>query len=72
VTSLLLYTVANFFESDVTIANDNKIYIADALGVMLTSTAHQKDLFKDKKISKTIKKINKALGQNHLFTSLAW
>ena len=46
----------------ITIASDNKIYIADALGVMSTSTAHPKDLFKDKKISKTIKKINKALG----------
>ena len=56
----------------ITIASDNKIYIADALGVMLTSTAHPKDLFKDKKISKTIKKINKALSQNHLFKSLAW
>ena len=55
----------------VTIANDNQIYISDALGVMLPSTAHLKDLFKDKKLSKTIKKINKALGENHLFTSLA-
>ena len=45
--------------------------MADALGVMLSSTAHPKDLFK-KKISKTLKKINKALGRNHLFTSLAW
>ena len=53
---------------------DKKIYISDALGVMLPSTAHPKakDLFKGKKISKTIKKINKALGPNHLFTSLAW
>ena len=55
-----------------TITNDNKIYIADALGVMLTSTAHPKDLFKGKKISKTLQKINKALGLNHLLTSLAW
>ena len=38
----------------------------------ISSTAHPKDLFKDKKISKTIKKINKALSQNHLFKSLAW
>ena len=37
-----------------------------------TKTAQLKDLFKEKKISKTIKKINKALSQNHLFTSLAW
>ena len=53
---------------------DNNIYIADALEVMLPSTAHPKakDLFKGKKISKTIKKINKALGPNHLFTSLPW
>ena len=52
------------------IAN-NTAAIAE-LGVMLPSTAHPKELFKDKKISKTIKKINKALSQNHLFTSLAW
>ena len=52
--------------------HNNKIYISDVLGVMLPSTAHLKDLFKDKKISKTIKKINKALSQNHLFKSLAW
>ena len=55
----------------ITYYNDNKIYIADALGIMLPSTAHPKDLFKGKKISKTIKKINKALSRNHLFTSLA-
>ena len=53
-----------------TITNDNKIYIADALGVLLPSTACSKNLIKDEKISKTIKKINKALSQNHLFTSL--
>ena len=55
----------------VTITNEKKIYIADALGVMLPSTAHPNGLFRGKKISKTLKKINKALSRNHLFMSLA-
>ena len=65
-----MFDLLSIYEMKEDIAN-NTAAIAE-LGVMLPSTAHPKDLFKDKKIPKTIKKINKALSQNHLFTSLAW
>ena len=65
-----MFDLLTIYEMKEDIAN-NTAAIAE-LGVMLSSTAHPKELFKDKKISKTIKKINKALSQNHLFTSLAW
>ena len=65
-----MFDLLSIYEMKEDIAN-NTAAIAE-LGVMLPPTAHPKDLFKDKKISKTIKKINKALSQNHLFTSLAW
>ena len=68
--SKFMFDLLSIYEMKEDIAN-NTAAIAE-LGVMLPSTAHPKDLFKDKKISKTIKKINKALSQNHLITSLAW
>ena len=67
-----MFDLLSIYEMKEDIAN-NTAAIAE-LGVMLPSTAHPKakDLFTKKKISKTIKKINKALGPNHLFASLAW
>ena len=65
-----MFDLLSIYEMKEDIAN-NTAAIAE-LGVMLHSTAHPKDLFREKKISKTIKKINKALSQNHLFMSLAW
>ena len=65
-----MFDLLSIYEMKEDIAN-NTAAIAE-LGVMLPSTAHSKDLFKGNKISKTLQKINKALGLNHLFTSLAW
>ena len=74
--SKFMFDLLSIYEMKEDIANNTaaiaELHPETTSTTTISSTAHPKDLLKDKKIPKTIKKINKALSQNHLFTSLAW
>ena len=71
-----MFDLLSIYEMKEDIANNAaaiaKLHPDTTTTTTISSTAHPKDLFRAKKISKTLKKINKALGLNHLFISLAW